>query len=261
MTPCLVRPIAILLAAAAALSAPTALAAQGTGRASLEVGTERSTLSDGYSDWSADYARLHLRASTRAGLAVTGERLERFGLDDRRLLGELSLPLGRRLTLSGTGEASETHRVVPRTAYGGRLHVSLGGGWGVEGGASRRKFDDAEVRATSVGLERYVSRMLLAYAYAVTRLAGVEGDAESHQARVTVFFGERGSVTLGGATGREAESVGGAGVLVMDVEAASLWGVLPVGPSFDLTWAAGTTTQGDLYTRTHLAIGARLRLR
>lgn len=253
-------PALVVTLLVALLVPPTPVAAQGGARTTLEVAAERDALSDDYADWTLERARLHVRASTRAGVAVAGERLERFGLSDERVTGELSLPLGPRLTLSASGETSGTHRVVARSGYGGRLHLSLGGGWGIEGGASVREFDRADVRARTISLERYVSRFLVSYGYSMGSVTGAE-DVASHQGRFTVFFGERGSVTVGGATGREAESLGASGVLVQDVQSLAAWGVLPLGSWLDLTWAAGTTSQGDLYTRTHMSLGARVRLR
>jgi YaiO family outer membrane protein len=231
----------------------------GQGRTTIELNAGLDGLSGGYASWQEQGVELRHRASTRSGAGVSFQRLERFGLDDQRLAADVSLGLGRRITLGAEGEGSATHRVVARSGGAGRVHLSLGGGWGVEARAGLRQYDSVTVRAFGVSVERYWSAWLASYAFAPVRLSGSDATAASHLVRLTRFFGERGSLTLGGSAGREVESLGGGQVLAMDVRSLVAWGVLPLGTRLDATWAGGVVRQGELFTRLSGRLGLRVR--
>ncbi|MBK8061159.1 MAG: hypothetical protein IPK33_25665 [Gemmatimonadetes bacterium] len=56
-------------------------------------------------------------------MSVTAERMERFGLDDQRLQGELSFALGRRLTPGARGRGSAPCQVVAKDGGAAQLHL------------------------------------------------------------------------------------------------------------------------------------------
>lgn len=65
-----------------------AVVAQGasTRIATVEVRAGRDALSEGISPWQDQGVTLGLRASTRTGVSVTAERMERFGLDRKSVV-------------------------------------------------------------------------------------------------------------------------------------------------------------------------------
>lgn len=236
-----------------------AVVAQGasTRIATVEVRAGRDALSQGISPWQDQGVTLGLRASARTGVSVTAERMERFGLDDQRLQGELSFALGRRLTLGVEGEVSTTHQVVAKDGGAAQLHLSLPGGWGVAARGSMRRYTAVEVQGASFSLERYWGNFLASYSAAPVRLADAPV-VTTHSARLSRFFGARGSVTVMGASGKEVEALAAAGPLVAAVRAAGAWGVIPVAPHLALTWGADVTRYEGLFTRRHVSLGARV---
>lgn len=225
--------------------------------ATVEVRAGRDALSSGALSWQDQAVTLGLRASARTGLSVTGERLERFGLDDQRLQGELSFAVGRRLTFGVEGEVSNTHAVVAKHGGAAQLHLSLPAGWGVAARGSVRRYSAVEVQGASFALERYWGSFLASYSAAPVRLAGAPV-VTTQSARLTRFFGERGSLTLMGASGEEVEALAASGPLVAAVRAGGAWGVIPVAPHLALTWGADVTRYEGLFTRRHASLGMRV---
>ena len=167
--------------------------------------------------------------------------------------------MGRRVTAGVEGEASPSHAVVARAGGAVRLHASLGGGWGMQLRGGERRFDAATVRAGSATLERYRGRWLASYTFTGGRVASAASTA-GHALRLTRFAGERGALTASVSGGREAESLGDAGVRVTDVRAVAVWGDLPASSRFALVYGGAVTRQGALYLRRTVSLGVRARL-
>lgn len=249
-----------LVVAAGLLLTTFPLAAQGVPSAriaTVEVRAGRDALTSGAASWQDQAVTLGLRASARTGLSITGERLERFGMDDQRLQGELSFAMGRRLTVGIEGEVSHTHEVVAKHGGAAQLHLSLPAGWGVAARGSVRRYSNVEVQGASFSLERYWGNFLASYSAAPVRLANAPV-VTTQSARLTRFFGERGSLTLMGTSGKEVEALSASGPLVAAVRAAGAWGVIPVAPHFALTWGADVTRYEGLFTRRHASLGVRV---
>jgi YaiO family outer membrane protein len=247
-----------LVGAVGVLCLPAASWGQGGGQTSVELRASGDALSGNRAAWQEHTITLRYSAATRTALGATLGWLRRFGASDRRLSIDGSLGVGSRLTLGVEAEASPTHHVVASAGGAARVHVSLAGGWGVEGRVSAREFEASSVRGGSLALERYWSRYLASYAVTAVRLTGGP-TVMSHGARLSRFWGDRGSVTIGAAAGREVEHLGETTqLLAMKVRSLSLWGTQAVGPRTDLTFATGVTRQGELFNRVHGALGIRL---
>lgn len=250
----------LLVVSAGLLLTASPVAAQGgtsTRVATVEVRAGRDALSSGAASWQDQGVTLGLRASARTGLSLTGERLERFRMDDQRLQGELSFALGRRVTVGVEGEISDTHEVVAKHGGAAQLHLSLPEGWGVAARASMRRYSNVEVQGASFSLERYWGNFLASYSAAPVRLADAPV-VTTQSARLTRFFGARGSLTLMGASGNEVEALSASGPLVAAVRAAGAWGVIPVAPHLALTWGADVTRYEGMFTRRHASLGMRV---
>ena len=82
--------------------------------------------------------------------------------------------------------------------------------------------------------------------------------AMSHAVRLSRYWEARGALTVGVSAGEEVEAPAPGRLLVMDVRSVGAWGALPIGRNVDLTFAAGVTDQGTLFTRRHGALGLRI---
>ena len=238
---------------------PASASSGSSGWTTLEGRASVDGLSGGHAGWNEQSLRLDRRATARSGVSVGVQRLSRFGRDDRRVDFDASVALGRRVTAGVEGEASPSHAVVARAGGAVRLHASLGGGWGMQLRGGERRFDAATVRAGSATLERYWGRWLASYAFTGGRVASATSTA-GHSLRLTRFAGERGAVTASVSGGREAESLGDAGVRVADVRAVAVWGDRPVSSRFALVYGGAVTRQGALYSRRTVSLGVRARL-
>lgn len=251
------RPLVVSLGLLLTASPLAAQDGASTRIATVEVRAGRDALSSGAASWQDQAVTLGLRASARTGLSVTGERLERFGMNDQRLQGELSFAAGRRLTVGVEGEVSNTHEVVAKHGGAAQLHLSLPAGWGVAARGSVRRYSAVEVQGASFTLERYWGSFLASYSAAPVRLADAPV-VTTQSARLTRFFGERGSLTLMGASGKEVEALSASGPLVAAVRSGGAWGVIPVAPHLALTWGADVTRYEGLFTRRHASLGMRV---
>lgn len=214
-------------------------------------------LSGGRDHWQEHTVSVGARATARTGFGVSAGWLERFAQVDRRVLVDGSFALGRRVTLGADAEWSPSHAVVARTGGGVRGHLGLSKGWGIEGRAAQRAYAANTVRLFGGSLERYWGTWHATYTGSVSLLDDAPR-AVSHGARGSRLWGDRGIVTLGVSSGREVEALGAGVVLPMTVRSAGAWGAMPLGGSVDLTFATSVTRQGDVFTRTHTALGLRV---
>ncbi len=223
----------------------------------VEVRAGRDALSNGVSAWQDQGASLRYSLSNRAGIGVAGEQLQRFGMDDRRATAELSMALGRWLTLGVEGEASDTHRMLPRAGGAAQLHLALPGSWGLNLRGALRRYDANDVRGGSAALEKYWGNSMLSYTATPVQLAKLD-PVVTHSARYAYFFGDRGSVTLQGSVGKEVEALVATGPLVAPVRGVGMWAALPVAPHLALTWAGDVSQHEGFFTRKRAQVGVRV---
>lgn len=246
----------LLVVAVVPTAVPVRAVAQAP-RTTVEFRASADALSGGNQAWQEHTVAVRHRASARTGLGVTAGWLERFGAPDQRVMVDASMAAGSRLTLGVEGEMSPTHEVVARTGGALRAHVSLGAGFGIEGRVAERRFTATQVQGASVQLERYWSSWHLAWIGGATRLEAAP-TAMSHAVRLSRYWEARGALTVGVSAGEEVEAPAPGRLLVMDVRSVGAWGALPIGRNVDLTFAAGVTDQGTLFTRRHGALGLRI---
>lgn len=247
-----------LLVSVLLLAARPVAAQAGARLTTVEVRTGRDALTNGVEPWEEWGIALRHRHTARAGFGLAAERLQRFGMDDRRVIAELSAPLGRWLTVGGEGEMSPTHRVAARQGGAAFAHVALPAAWAVELRGMTRWYDSATVHGGSASLEKYWGNQMLSYTVAPVRMAGHDATITSHRVRLTHSFGEGGSFSVMGSAGEEVETLSAVGPLVAPVRAAGVWGVLPVAPHLALTYAADVSHHEGLFTRRHASLGVRV---
>ncbi|MCC6930502.1 MAG: YaiO family outer membrane beta-barrel protein [Gemmatimonadaceae bacterium] len=253
------RTLRTLLLAALFLCSAESLAAQDPWRhvMTVELRAGRDALSNGAAAWQDQGASLRYSASTRAGLGVGAEQLQRFGREDRRATAELFIPLGRRVTVGVEGEASDTHVMVPRQGGAAQLNLALPAGWGLTARGALRRYDDNDVRGGSAGIEKYLGNAMLSYSATAMQLARLD-PVVTHSARYAYFFGDRGSFTVQGSVGTEVEALMATGPLVVPVRGVGAWGVIPVAPHLALTWASDVSRHAGFFTRKRAQVGVRV---
>src|SRR3970282_1784598 len=98
-----------------------------------------------------------------------------------------------------------------------------GGGWGAQLGLRRSEFDSGRVDLSLFTLERYFGAQRLGYTFYSGRPEG-EASAPSHRVQWSLFFGDRNSVGVFVAGGREVENVGPGTLVSTDVRAYAVFG-------------------------------------
>lgn len=190
---------------------------------------------------------------TRA--AIGGMRINttrRFGLDDHQIEGFYSAPVTERLRFGIDGNASPSHRVLARTGIGGSVQFEAARGWLLHGGVRQTRYDAVTVNQLSAGVEHYFGdwgAALTAY-----NSHAYSEDNQTLVARLSRYYGERNRINLLLAAGREPTSIAG-DVVNSDVRSLTLTGRHWIRPNLAIDYTAGTTRQGDFYSRTGGSLG------
>lgn len=244
--------LAFVLAALGAAAA--AQAGDGAPSATVRLSTATEHLSNGTPDWREHTAGLQLGFAPHQSLDLSAGDISRFGLHDNQFGAGFTTPLSEALTASADASASGTHHVLARHAVGGELQYEFAHAWLVHGGARSSSFDSAHVNSGLLALEHYFSDYSVTLGWRPTRASG--RSANGAELRASYYYGEHNAVTLIAAAGQEAASIPG-GVALTDVRAAALTGRHWLDRHWAVTWSAGRTRQGDLYSRNGLSLGAQ----
>lgn len=232
---------------AAALTVLAALAAPALGAdTSLRLSGAVEQLSNDSPDWRESTAALQLRFAPRRLLDLSVADVHRFGLHDSQFAASLTLPVSSALTATIDANASPTHRVVARRSVGAALQYEFAPRWLVHGGARNSSYDSATVNGYQFALEHYIDRYSFMLGWRPTRAFGTT--AHGAELRANLYFGERNSVGLIAAAGKEAASVPG-GVVLTDTRSLALLGRYWLDRQWALSWGASYARQGSLYTR------------
>jgi YaiO family outer membrane protein len=227
-----------------------------------EVGAEISydSLSDGFAPWRS--GTLSVSRRTEAGQAVFGSYREtsRFGLRDRDVTAGFRRTLGKRWAVQSEAGFSETHRVLPKWTAQAQLEHIFGRGWVAQGSFRHSAYNADRTNLGAASIERYFGRYRAGYTLYVgaSRAAGVSA---AHRVAGDYYYGERSSVGVSLAAGRELVNLGGArGILRTAAVGASVNGRHWFTPRWGVSWDLGLHRQGDIYTRRGLVFGVRYRL-
>lgn len=233
----------------------TALAMQGA-QAETSVGFSLAAehLSNDTPDWhDATVHILHQYGTRRtASLALT--QTERFGLRDKQISATTAIPIGKAVVATIDGNLSDTHRVLAKHAYGATLQVEFAPAWLIHGGGRTTKYDAERVNQGFLMLEHYFSSFSWAAGWRPTRAFNTS--AHSGELRGTYYYGDRNSVGLILAGGKEAASIGG-NVSLTSMRSAVVVGRHWLTPDWALNYSIGHTQQGDFYTRNGLSLGVQ----
>lgn len=243
------------LAALSALAASALLSGAATASAAeTTVGISHGidNLSGPRADWRETSLSLRHQLAPRSGFGLGATRIERFGISETQFSASADLPLTEQLTASIDGNASGDHQILARHALGATLQYEFAKGWLLHGGARSSSYNDAHVNQSLLMLERYVGSYSVAGAWRAARALGAT--AHSGELRASYFYGERSSLGLSLAAGKEAANIGGI-TRLGSVRSAALVGRHWLDQRWAVTYALGHTRQGDFYTRNGINLG------
>jgi YaiO family outer membrane protein len=241
---------AALLAAVCA-SAPAG-AAEPPGTTTIGVDLENDSLSNGSDDWRMLSVRVKRDIGPRQLVEVSLDQTHRFGLRDNQAGIMYAWPISAALSASIDAHASSTHRVLPGNDVTAALQYEFAPAWLVHGGFRTTGYDDVRANQAQFMLEHYVGSFSWALGWRPTRAFGVT--ANSGELRGAYYYGDKSSLGLSYAAGRETTSTA-SGIVLAEVRALALIGHHWFAPSWAFNYAIGSTHQGDFYTRKGVSIG------
>lgn len=241
-----------LAAALLALAAPPALLAQEAPPSTIGLAFGKEHLSNGTPAWRESSAQLNYVLGQRQSVALGLSRTRRFGLNDTQFNAGYVTPLHLSLVLSLDANASGSHRVLARNAFGGALQYEFARGWLLHGGGRSTRYNDVRVNQGLLMLEHYFSDFGASLAWRPARAFGTT--AHGLELRTSYYYSDRDSVGLIVAGGKEAANTGG-GVQLSSLRSAALVGRHWLGQRWALNYSLGHTRQGDFYLRNGFSLG------
>lgn len=233
---------AVLLAGASTVNAQSTVG--------LTLGNEN--LSNNTPDWREASVQLQHQYAPRHSAGVAFTRTERFGLQDRQFNVNYARPFGEKLVASIDANASSTHRVLARHAIGAALQFEFAPAWLMHAGARTTKYDAERVNQGLLMLEHYFSSFSVSLGWRPAR--AFDSTAHSGELRGAYYYGDRNSVGLILAGGKEATSIAGA-VTLTSLRSAAIVGRHWLNRDWAVNYSAGHTRQGDFYSRNGISLG------
>ena len=211
-------------------------------------------LNNGSPDWNETGVRLNYTLAPRHAFDLAVARTERFDLQDRQLSALYVAPLSKGLTGSLEANASSTHRVLARNAFGTTLQYEFAPAWLLHGGVKTTRYDTVRVNQALLMLEHYFSNFSWAVAWRPAHAFGT--NANSAEVRASYYYGDKNSVGVIVVGGKEAANIGNA-VILTDLRSAALVGRHWLNREWALNYGIGSTRQGDFYVRNGMTLGVQ----
>lgn len=244
--------------AAACIALSLVCAASAAQQTTVEASHGIEHLSNGSPDWRASSVTVRRaldRSTHGASLALGLNRTERFGLDDTQVAATFVTPLSERLVATFDANGSATHRILPESSFGTTLQYEFADAWLVHGGVRTTRYDNVRINQTALMFERYTGPFSWAAGWRQARAFGTY--ARGGELRGTYFYGDRHSVGLIVAAGREATNIGGL-VTLTSGRSVVLLGRHWLRQDLALTYSASHAREGDYYNRNGVNLGLQL---
>ena len=225
----------------------------------VELGASFEILSNG-NEWQSYFLLINRKFNSGQTLYGSVSVVRRFDLTDQNLMIGLVQPLNKSKRWIATFEASGSprHQVLPQVSFYGQLERNFGAGWIGRAGLSYRHYSADTVNIGIFGLERYFKQYRAAYTFYLANLNG-KGTSGSHLVQGNYYYGERNSIGLSAAFGKEIESVGHGVLIRTDVQELSVNGRQWMNQKWGFSYVLWWHRQGELYTRSGGQIGLLLR--
>jgi YaiO family outer membrane protein len=211
-------------------------------------------LNNGSPAWSETAVRISQSLAPRRLVDVAVTTTERFDLRDRQIGAAYVAPLSGALTATLEANASSTHRVLARNAFGATLQYEFAPAWLLHAGARTTSYDTVRVNQSLLMLEHYFSDFSWALAWRPAR--AFDTTAHSAEIRASYYYGDKSSVGIIVAGGKEAASIGSV-VTLTDLRSGALVGRHWLNRDWALNYALGSTRQGNFYVRNGISLGVQ----
>jgi YaiO family outer membrane protein len=237
---------------ATACATTPARASEPPGTTTVGVGLQSDTLSNGTANWHERTVRARRDLGPRRLAELALVQTRRFDLNDTQIGALYAWPVDAGLDAAIEANASPSHRVLARNALGATVQYEFAPAWLLHGGARSTGYDTARVNQALLMLERYVGAYSWAVAWRPARAFGAT--VHSAELRAAYYYGDKNSISLSSAFGREAGSIGSA-VRLSAVRTVALTGRHWIDPAWAVNYGLGHTRQGDFYTRRGISVG------
>lgn len=225
----------------------------------MELGATHEKLSAGHSDWRSVYIEGAHTLGERQTVYGAVRETTRFGLRDMEESIGYYHPLAPDWTALAEASVSQQHQVLPKYSLFGQLFRTLPEGWVLSLGLRRSAYTASGVNLTVAGIERYWGNFRGSYTLYSGRPDGAPS-GQAHRFQLNYYYGERSTVGLSIAAGREVENVGPpVGIVTTDVRDLTFTGRHWLRPDWAISWDVLAHEQGDLYRRRGVRIGIRHR--
>jgi YaiO family outer membrane protein len=232
-----------------------ACAGAATAQTSVEVAHGIENLSNGSRDWRESVVTVrHAFGPTprSPSLALGLTRTERFGLSDDQVAISGVTPLSADVTASVDASRSTTHRILPESTLGAVLQYEFAKAWLLHGGARTTRYEEARINQGLLMLEHYTGPF--SWAVGMRRARAFDTSTSSGELRGSYYYGDRHSIGVIVAAGREAANIGGI-VTLTSQRSAVLVGRYWLRPNLALAYSLGHTREGDYYNRNGASLG------
>ncbi|WP_445157334.1 YaiO family outer membrane beta-barrel protein [Halomonas sp. E14] len=225
-------------------------------RTEVEASLRYDALDSGFDDWLTQ--RLDVQSTQRGEPTWYGalHRERRYGTWDEALLAGAAVPLGEAWVVQPEVGRTFSADFLARWHADLRVQRVLGGGYVGSASLRRTRYAGSQVDRLALGMERYWGNWRGAYTLNVSDV-DVAGTPVGHAVALDYYYGERSSVGVRGALGREEEGLPGGEVATTDVASAALLGRHWFEENWALSWELGAIRQGDLYDRFGVQLGVR----
>jgi YaiO family outer membrane protein len=222
----------------------------------MEVGTSRSVLNNGFSDWSSTYVDLEMKLGDRNNIYGSLRKENRYSKTDTEIMGGFYDPIDERFTVVIEMTGSQTHYVLPSRSFRGQLECQIAKGFDANFGLSRTEYNNATVNLLTLNGEYYWGNYRAAYTRYMSFLLG-NGAANSNQMQVAKYYGDRNWYGVTFSDGNELETLPSTQVLRSHVRTLVVSGRHWILPRLALTYTFGNYRQGSFYTRNGIQLGLR----
>ncbi|MFN7948845.1 MAG: YaiO family outer membrane beta-barrel protein [Blastocatellia bacterium] len=226
----------------------------------IEVETRYAaeSLTSGLAPWQSVCLRVTKRFSPQQALWVGLNKTSRFALTDHEALIGFHQPLNSRWATLVELSVSPTHRVLPQWSALIQAERRFERGWVVQAGLRQSQYNTTRASVLIGSVEYYRGHWRTAY----SQYAGWQkqaGLSASHLFQENYYYGERSSVGLSVALGRELTSLGTRGVLTTRVRGVSINGAHWFNARWAFNYSLTLHRQGELYTRRGGSFGIQWR--
>ena len=224
---------------------------------SVTLSSTRESLTNSQADWHDDTATITLSRQLKPIAYLVARETARFALKDREIGGGGVLRPTKSITVELEATTSDTHRFLPKTAFGGQATFALNDGWVVGGGMVRRRYNTSNATIANVAIDRYEGAWRFGYTGYLAK-ATATAYSSSHRISTNYYMNDAFSLGLSTSYGIELENLPNLGIRSYRTRSQNASAHWAVTPDAALTCELTQQSQGDFFTRRGVRLAARI---